>query len=142
MDLPGDELSDDWSELNDLLIEIVRDCIDRNVVRAPHEHFSDKHIPSELKGRLLTLLRTRISLTSENTGQFSCVCSMDPPDSRFNEVEGILCVYWWDISEIDTKGPFMDSEEFQEFGTNGEAERGFKWDFREENGELHLAGSY
>ena len=131
--LPGDVLSDDWPELNDLLIEIVRDCIDRNVVRAPHEHSSDKHIPSELKGRLLELLRTQISL--ENTRQFSCVCSMDAPDPRFNEVMGNLSVYWWDISD-------MDSEEFQKFGTNVEAERGFKWDFREENGELHLAGSY
>ena len=138
--LPGDILSDDWPELNDLLIEIVRDCIDRNVVRAPHEHSSDKHIPSELKGRLLELLRTRISL--ENARQFSCGCSMDAPDPRSNEVMGILSVYWWDISEIDTKGPFMDSEEFQKFGTNVEAERGFKWDFIEENGELHLAGSY
>ena len=141
--LPGDILSDDWPELNDLLLEIVRDCIDRKVVRTSHEHSSDKHIPSRLKFRLLKLLRTRHTLDAKNIRQFSCGCAMDPPEMQGNEeITGILSVYWWDISEIDTNGHYTDSEEFQETGTLAEAERNFQWDFIEENGELNLAGSY
>jgi len=141
--LPGDILSDGWPELNDLLLEIVRDCIDRKVVRASNEHSSSKHIPSELKDRLLELLRTRHTLDAKNTRQFSCACAMNPqwihPDTGKvdDEISGILNVYWWDISEIDANGHSTDSEE-----TLLEAERYFRWDFWENNGELHLAGSY
>ena len=152
--LPGDILSDDSPELNDLLLEIVRDCIDNNVVRGPHEDIFSYPVKGAVKLDKLRGLVLAVHFGEEvhgpdgnhalgrNIGQFSCCCSMDPPDPRFNEVEGILSVYWWDISEIDTKEPFMDSEEFQEFGTNVEAETEYRWGFRVENGELHLAGTH